>query len=852
MKAKAMSRGGHRGSRRGFRTPVNYPPNNSSDDDEINKNTETSKNKRPTKYSPASYNFNLGRGNDGPSYHFRKRFQKNRGGPPADVRAGDNISWYRDRIKKEQQQENMKKIPVIRISQRKVDKISSLLNTPDIKKFSYLSEHCMPYYFKQLASNESFEERLERANKNKITQDDALNQELQSEFINKHDNMTYKTMQKSRKALPAFQMKDQILKHIQDNQVTLISGETGCGKTTQVAQFLLDDALMSGNGSVCKIACTQPRRISAISVAERVASERNENCGVSVGYQIRLEKVMPRKSGSILFCTTGILLQTLESSPVLQEYSHLIIDEIHERDVNCDLLLTVLKENIIPHRKDLKVILMSATLNAEIFSNYFDKCHIITIPGFCYDVEEFYLEDVLEELNFYSFKTATGHNAREIGKAYNDQIYKEMSSYIQKNKNKFSKKVIQALLNPLSEDINLELISKLIWHICDTQPDGAILIFLPGLDTISKLHKSLLSESDKYNKSVQIYPLHSKLSTANQKKIFESPPEGVRKIIVSTNIAETSVTIEDIRYVINCGKSKIKSFDADLNLDSLKDEWISVANMKQRKGRAGRTREGKCYHLFSRPRMTLLKEFQMPEMLRMRIEEVILKIKLLQLGNISEFLTKVLDPPDEKVVQFSIEFLQRLNALDSEENLTLLGYQLAQLPMDPQVGKMILMASLFSCVRPIFSIAASLAFKDAFVYPLDRERDVDRSKRRLAKNTRSDHLMLAEALSGFEEAQKNEEETSYCRENFLSASTLRLLQNMTKQFGDQLYEKKLLYSSDIGDPVSNVQSTNQNVVKSIISAGLYPNVAFIRLISELLSEEGASYSDYEFEETSSD
>ncbi|KAG0721052.1 ATP-dependent RNA helicase DHX36 [Chionoecetes opilio] len=200
-----------------------------------------------------------------------------------------------------------------------------------------------------------------------------------------------------RKKLPSYKMRDEIVDTIRNNQVVVLSGETGCGKTTQVAQFLLEDAVASGEGSVCRIVCTQPRRISAISVAQRVADERGEKIGKSVGYQIRLETVQPRVEGSILFCTTGIVLQWLQRDPLLSQVSHLVLDEIHERDMVSDFLICIAKD-LIKVRPDMKVILMSATLNADQFSAYFGGCPMIHIPGFTYPVKEYYLEDVIETI----------------------------------------------------------------------------------------------------------------------------------------------------------------------------------------------------------------------------------------------------------------------------------------------------------------------------------------------------------------------------------------------------------------------------------------------------------------------
>ncbi|KAG8233215.1 hypothetical protein J437_LFUL013269 [Ladona fulva] len=537
----------------------------------------------------------------------------------------------------------------------------------------------------------------------------------------------------------------------------------GCGKTTQVAQFILDQEILAGRGSTCRIVCTQPRRISAISVAERVADERSEKCGrgFSTGYQIRLEKKLPRSRGSILFCTTGILLEWMKSDQTISCVSHLVLDEIHERDVLSDFVITILK-GVLPKRPDLKVILMSATLNAEHFSQYYDNCPFINIPGFTFPVQEYYLEDVLE---LTKFRIAEGTASREPqGWQKHLKRNKEKVSKIQQFKDwiaphvrqlqhegKYSPDVLKSLSLPESEELNVELVAALTLRICISQGVGAILIFLPGWSEISNLHR-LLTESGKF-------------------------PSCVRKIIIATSIAETSITIDDVVYVIDCGKIKMKNFDVKNNIATLEAEWVTLANARQRKGRAGRVQPGICYHLYSKAREMMLREYPLPEMLRSRLEEVILQIKMLCLGKVRPFLEKVMNPPDPRAVDLSLRLLQTLNAIDSDENLTPLGFHLARLPLDPQTGKMILLGAMFSCVDPIFSVAASLGFKDAFVIPLGKEKEVDQKKQSLARGCKSDHLVLVEAMKRWEslESQGRDRGRQFCWDYFLSSHTLGLL-----------------------------------------------------------------------------
>ena len=677
-----------------------------------------------------------------------------------------------------------------------------------------------------------------------MLQDLFIDKTLKNSFLEQKKRNSYSEMQFFRKQLPSYKMRKELSNLIASNQVVVISGETGCGKTTQVPQFILDDALEKGKGSTTKIVCTQPRRIAAISVSERVASERGERLGrvdSSVGYQIRLDKKLPRiEGGSILFCTTGIVLEMLargKGSKCLREVSHLIIDEVHERDMNTDFLMAIIKDTL-KKRPDFRLILMSATLNAETFSQYFNAPST-NIPGFTYPVKELYLEDVLEWTKFRiqpDIKTPGDHKTTKKGKSkqYTDFIKPFLSDMTKT----YSRSTIQSLSLPSCEDINIKLIATLIHHINERQKEGAILVFLPGWNDISELNKMLTKDSQyqfKDNDSVEIYPLHSMMPTIDQKNIFDKPPKGVRKIVIATSIAETSITIDDVVYVIDAGKIKYDRYNAHDNISTLKPEWVSLANARQRRGRAGRVQPGICYHLFSRARETTMDHYAVPEMLRTRLDEVILKIKILELGKSKPFLAKVLDPPHETHLQRAIEMLIDINALKLEKDneiLTPLGYHLAKLPMDPQTGKMILFGAIFSCLDPILSVAASLNFKDPCIKPLGKEQLVDQKRLNLSKNSMSDHLMLANAISGWEDAVENGEGRSYCWDNFLSESTLRMLCTMKRQFMEHLYNSKFVVSKNVKSPDSNRNSHNEALIRSVICAGLYPNVARIDHIAK--------------------
>ncbi|NXA95847.1 DHX36 helicase, partial [Melanocharis versteri] len=677
----------------------------------------------------------------------------------------------------------------------------------------------------------------------KTEQDADLDEQLKEDLMKKRSDPRYIEMQRFREKLPSFGMREELVKLINNNRVTVISGETGCGKTTQVTQFILDDHIERGLGSTCRIVCTQPRRISAISVAERVAAERAEGCGNgrSTGYQIRLQSRLPRKQGSILYCTTGIVLQWLQSDKHLSSISHVVLDEIHERNLQSDVLMSIIKD-LLNVRLDLKVILMSATLNAEKFSEYFDHCPMIHIPGFTFPVVEYLLEDVIEKLRqvytpekmdrwlHWRKGFMQGHVSRPE-KEEKEEIYRQQwPSYLRQLQGRYSASTISALEMMDDDKVDLDLVAALIRHIVLEEEDGAILVFLPGWDNISTLHEILMSQVMFKSDRFIIIPLHSLMPTVNQTQVFKKTPPGVRKIVIATNIAETSITIDDVVFVIDGGKIKETHFDTQNNISTMAAEWVSKANAKQRKGRAGRVQPGHCYHLYNGLRASLLDDYQLPEILRTPLEELCLQIKILKLGGVADFLSKLMDPPSRDAVMLAINHLMELNALDMQEELTPLGVHLARLPVEPHIGKMILFGALFCCLDPVLTIAASLSFKDPFVIPLGKEKMADARRKELSKNSKSDHLTVVNAFTGWEEARscgfRNEKD--YCWEHFLSSNTMQMLHNMKGQFAEHLLAAGFVNSRNPKDPKSNTNSGNEKLLKAVICAGLYPKVAKIQ------------------------
>ncbi|XP_053567900.1 putative ATP-dependent RNA helicase DHX57 [Bombina bombina] len=719
----------------------------------------------------------------------------------------------------------------------------------------------------------------------------AENAKICKHFQTKKSTRNYQSMLQERLKLPAWQKQDTILQLLMKHQVLVISGMTGCGKTTQIPQFILDASLQGPPSNVSNIICTQPRRISAISVAERVAQERAERVGLSVGYQIRLESVKSAAT-RLLYCTTGVLLRRLEGDTSLQGVTHVIVDEVHERTEESDFLLLVLKD-VIMKQPDLKIILMSATLNAELFSNYFNKCPVVHIPGRTFPVDQYFLEDaiaktryVVEEGSPYhrSSKNSSGHEPfkGKKGKSYGDlydDLDQEMSFslHLEDTKavkdsvpdqqlsfkelsvryNGLSKSVIKTLSAMDLEKINLDLIEALLEWIVNgdhSYPPGAVLVFLPGLAEIKMLFEQLQSNAsfnNRRNKRCVIYPLHSSLSSEEQQAVFLKPPRGVTKIIITTNIAETSVTIDDVIYVIDSGKMREKRYDPCKSMESLEDTWVSKANALQRKGRAGRVASGVCFHLFTGHHYEYqLLEQQLPEIKRIPLEQLCLRIKILEMFSecrLESVLGRLIEPPNVESLHASKLRLQDLGALTQEEKLTPLGYHLASLPVDVRIGKLMLFGAIFRCLDPALTIAASLAFKSPFVCPWEKKEEANKKKQEFAV-ANSDHLALLQGYKAWSSVIKESPRAGFqfCRDNFLSSRILQEIASLKRQFTELLsdigFVKEGLRARDIekrsshrGDGVmeatgeeSNTNSENIKLMSAMLCAALYPNVVQVK------------------------
>ncbi|RDA90510.1 hypothetical protein CP533_0837 [Ophiocordyceps camponoti-saundersi (nom. inval.)] len=614
-------------------------------------------------------------------------------------------------------------------------------------------------------------------------------EEFKKIWADKSGAPKFQAMLASRKQLPMWQFRPQVLDAVDKNQVVIICGETGCGKSTQVPSFLLEHELSQGKS--CKIYCTEPRRISAISLAKRVSEELGENKGdlgtsrSLVGYSIRLEANTTRET-RLVYATTGIVMRMLEGSNDLREVTHLVLDEVHERTIDSDFLLIVLKR-LLTQRKDLKVVLMSATVDAEHFSSYLGGAPILKVPGRTFPVDVRYLEDAIE-MTGYSPSGPPSDKMIDLDDDALEDETKGPKSDLSQSLSAYSTKT-RATLSQLDEyHIEFDLIVQLLSHIATNESlrdySKAVLVFLPGIADIRTLNDMLLGDP-RFARDWLIYPLHSTIATEDQESAFVVPPPGMRKIVLATNIAETGITIPDVTCVIDTGKHREMRFDERRQLSRLIDTFISRANAKQRRGRAGRVQNGLCFHMFTKYRHdSLMADQQTPEMLRLSLQDLAIRVKICKMGGIEETLAGALDPPLAKNIRRAIDALVDVRALTPGEELTPLGRQLARLPLDVFLGKLILLGTVFKCLDMAITVAAILSSKSPFSAPFGQRAQADKA-RMAFRRADSDLLTVYNAYVAWKRVCRSNsgmgKEFQFCRKNFLSQQTLANIEDLKGQ-----------------------------------------------------------------------
>ncbi|EDW09996.1 putative pre-mRNA-splicing factor ATP-dependent RNA helicase PRP1 isoform X1 [Drosophila mojavensis] len=544
-------------------------------------------------------------------------------------------------------------------------------------------------------------------------------------FTLKPYSARYQNLYKKRITLPVFEYQADFMRLLSQHQCIVLVGETGSGKTTQIPQWCVDFAVSKGRKGV---ACTQPRRVAAMSVAQRVSEEMDVNLGDEVGYSIRFEDCSSAKT-LLKYMTDGMLLREAMSDPMLDQYQVILLDEAHERTLATDILMGVLKE-VIRQRNDLKLVVMSATLDAGKFQQYFDNAPLMNVPGRTHPVEIFYTPEPERDYLEAAIRT-----------------------------------VIQI-------------------HICE-EIEGDILMFLTGQEEIEEACKRIKREIDNLGSEIgelKCIPLYSTLPPNQQQRIFEPPPppnaSGAigRKVVVSTNIAETSLTIDGVVFVIDPGFAKQKVYNPRIRVESLLVSPISKASAQQRAGRAGRTRPGKCFRLYTEKAFkNEMQDNTYPEILRSNLGTVVLQLKKLGIDDLVHF--DFMDPPAPETLMRALELLNYLAALDDDGNLTDLGAVMSEFPLDPQLAKMLIASCQHNCSNEILSITAMLSVPQCFVRPNEAKKVADEAKMRFA-HIDGDHLTLLNVYHAFKQSS---EDPNWCYENFINYRSLKSADNVRQQ-----------------------------------------------------------------------
>ncbi|PXF41069.1 Pre-mRNA-splicing factor ATP-dependent RNA helicase DEAH1 [Gracilariopsis chorda] len=540
-------------------------------------------------------------------------------------------------------------------------------------------------------------------------------------------------IQEERRSLPMYAHRDALIKAIKQYQVVIVQSETGSGKTTQIPQYLIEE----GFGSVV---CTQPRRVAAMSVAARVAYEMGVKLGNEVGYSIRFEDCTSDQT-VIKYVTDGMLLREFLSEPDLKAYDVILIDEAHERSMSTDIVMGLIKDISRFRGDDVRVIISSATMDTEKFSSYFDDAPIYSVPGRRYDVDIYYTK------------------------------------------------------TPEPDYVEASCVSVLQIHA--SQPAGDILVFLTGQEEIEAAEEILRERTRGLGSKLGeliIAPIYATLPSEMQAKIFEPTPEGARKVVLATNIAETSVTIPGIVYVIDPGFCKQKSYNAKTGMESLLVVPVSRAGAKQRAGRAGRTQPGKCFRLYTKwSYMNEMEEDTVPELLRTNLSQVVLLLLSLGIDNLIDF--DFIDAPPPEALLRSLEHLYALGALNDKGKLTKLGRRMAELPLEPMMAKALLASEKYKCSEEVTVICSMLSVNNAVFYrPKQKKMMADAARAAFARGGGGDHMTLLRCYAQWRDAGFS---TQWCYEHFVQTRTMKRARDVYEQL-DALLERVEIDRHSVG------------------------------------------------------
>lgn len=591
-------------------------------------------------------------------------------------------------------------------------------------------------------------------------------------FTGKPHTQRYFDILRVRRDLPVHKQRQEFLDKYHSTQILVFVGETGSGKTTQIPQYVLYDELPHQARKL--VACTQPRRVAAMSVAQRVADELDVTLGEEVGYSIRFEDMTSSKT-VLKYMTDGMLLREAMHDHEMSRYSCIILDEAHERTLATDILMALLK-NVAARRPDLKIIVMSATLDAQKFQRYFNDAPLLAVPGRTYPVEIFY--------------------------------------------------------TPEPEKDYVEAAIRTVLQIHASEPDGDILVFLTGEEEIEDACRKISLEVDEMVREIDagplaVYPLYGTLPPHQQQKIFDKPPaphkkggRPGRKVIVATNIAETSLTIDGIVFVVDPGFSKQKIYNPRIRVESLLVSPISKASAQQRAGRAGRTKPGKCFRLYTESAFKKeLIEQTHPEILRSNLANTVLELKKLGVEDLVHF--DLMDPPAPETMMRALEELNYLACLDDEGELTTLGGLASEFPLDPALAVMLISSPEFYCSNEVLSITALLSVPQLWMRPASSRRRADEMKAHFT-HPEGDHLTLLNAYHAFKgQMNANADVKRWCHEHFLSFRHLSSADNVRAQL------KRIMETHGVELMSTPFEDKNYytNIRRALLS-GFFMQVAF--------------------------